>query len=190
MIQRTYDPESEEQFAWMISSLKDPTLYSQNRAVFIQLFFSRFTESEARRVLDFMHAELPRAKIAGMSLYGDAIVNLNTQKFTAVFEYDAQSKTPEDIARDFKQSLSTIKNAKGVLVLASGLTFNISRFMENASAGNENIPFFGAVSNINTADSKFVNPYVLATQNIHSVGNQSASNSPWKQGRRQPSATL
>ncbi len=178
MIQRTYDPESEEQFAWMISSLKDPTLYSQNRAVFIQLFFSRFTESEARRVLDFMHAELPRAKIAGMSLYGDANVNLNTQKFirlnicqfdesdTAIFEYDAQSKTPEDIARDFKQSLSTIKNAKGVLVLASGLTFNISRFMENASAGNENIPFFGAVSNINTADSKFVNPYVLATHTI------------------------
>ena len=30
MIQRTYDPESEEQFAWMISSLKDPTLYAEN----------------------------------------------------------------------------------------------------------------------------------------------------------------
>ena len=178
MIQRTYDPESEEQFAWMISSLKDPTLYAENRAVFIQLFFSRFNESEASRILSFIRSELPRAKIAGMSLYGDPIVNLNTNKFirlnicefeesdVKIFEYDAASRSVDEIASEFKENLCAVENGKGVLVLSSGLTFNISRFMEEVSDGNEAIPFFGAVSNINTADSKSVNPYVFSSRTI------------------------
>ena len=178
MFQRTYDPASEAEFAWMVSSLKDPSLYDMSRTVFLQVFFSRFSAAEAQRVIDFLHSQLPRVKIAGMSLYGDPLVDLNTNKFirlnicqfdesdVQIFEYDAAENSEKEIAADFRAHLAQIPEAKGVLVLGSGLTFKISRFMEDATAGFEEIPFFGAVSNINTADTESVSPYTFGRKVI------------------------
>ena len=130
MIQRTFDIVNEAEFAWMVSSLKDPRLFNDTHRVLVQLYFSRFAASEAQNVLDYLHAELPQVNIVGMSLYGDALVQLNTTKMLranicdfaeseiTVFEYDAETLGEEEICSRFRKELSSIKNAKGVLVLA------------------------------------------------------------------------
>ncbi len=180
MIQRSYDPATEAEFAWALSQLKDQRFYAEGRAVLMQVYFSRFSMEEAQRVIDFLHAELPRVKIIGMSLYGDLSVQINTSKFirmnvcqfaeseVEVFEYSASAAdyTEAEISADFRTKLSAIPDAKGVLVLASGNTFKISRFMEDISEGFEHIPFFGAVANINTVDILTGSPYVFAEHTL------------------------
>ena len=178
MIQRTFDIFNEAEFSWILSSLKDARLYGSQGRVFMQLCFSRFTSVEAQKILDYIHSELPHIQVVGMSLYGDALVHLNTTKMLRVnisefsesevriFEYDAHEMNEDEICSKFRAQLASILDAKGVMVLASGLTFNISRFMENVTQGYEEIPFFGTQANLNTADTEFLKPFVATTRLI------------------------
>lgn len=178
MIQRTGDITNETELFWMVGALKDTQFYGEAKTVFVQLFFSRFTGAEAGKLVDFVRREVPQAKVVAMSLFGDPFVGLNAGRFirfnycllnssdVTLFTYDNKTQRYGEIVTSFRAALSSIPDAAGVMILGSGLTLPISRFMEEVTAGFEEIPFFGSVANINTADVGQGEPFAFGDRMI------------------------
>lgn len=165
MIQRSYEITDEAEFLWAIQTLKTARENDPEKTFFLQIFFSRFSKDEAKSVIQLLHKELPNVKIVGMSLYGDPVLNLNQGKFIKInfiifsqsvvtlTEYDNQFIKIEDIIKQFRQKIASVKNVKGVLILGSGSTLKISSLIEQISEDFKDIHFFGTVANRNIADS-------------------------------------
>lgn len=181
MIQRTGDIHNEAELLGMVSSIRDIKTYDTARTVFVQLYLSRFTREEAQKVIDFVRKELPKAKVAGMTIFGNPDVHLNTGKFirfntsifdssdVSVFEYDCTGTEAAEAAAKVKERIAAIEDARGVLLFASSFTFHISHFMEEVTRGLEDIPFFGALADMNTEDGEAFLPCVFGSRTV-SVG--------------------
>ena len=177
MIQRTFDVKSEADLR-RLSDMKFYSDYTRARTVFVQFYLSRFSAADAQKVIAMFHRELPKAKIVGMSLFGDPMVGLNTEKLmrfnfcffddaeVTIFDYDGDTCALNEITGDFKKRLSQINDIKGVLLLGSGITFKISRFMDEATRGYDDIPFFGSIANINTSDANDKAPFAFGNNLI------------------------
>ena len=173
MIQKSYLVASEAELLGMIDQLKADLSYLKAKTKFAQFFLSRFDAVEAQTIVYVLKKSLPDIQIVGMSLYGDPFVGLNTAKtiqcnfcfFEAsdvtVLTYDCKTMRNEDVTADFQKRLHAIPQAKGVLILASGIALNCSYFMEALTNGHDDIPFFGAVSNISTTDVGAIEPYAF-----------------------------
>ncbi|MBR1403362.1 MAG: response regulator [Treponema sp.] len=177
MIQRTFDVKSEADLR-RLADLRFYSEYAHSKTIFIQLYISRFSAEDAQKVLDASHIALPQAKIVGMSLYGDPYVGLNNEKLmrfnfcffdeseVTVFDYDGENCSLNEIISDFKKNLSSLADVKGVLLLGSGTTFKASHFMDEVTRGYEDIPFFGSIANINTADVNDQAPFAFGNKMI------------------------
>ena len=173
MIQRTFDVTNESELVWMLNRLHSYLEYTNIKSIFVQFYLSRFSGTDAMKVANLVKSELENAKVVGMSLYGDPFVGLNAEKLMRfnfclfeesdieVLEYDSEKLSLEEITADFRSHLKATKNLSGVLLLESGLTFKASDFMEKATEGFEEIPFFGSIANINTADTNDQDPYAF-----------------------------
>ena len=177
MIQRTFDVTSEADLQ-RLSDMKFYSEYTHAKTIFVQLYISRFSAEEAQKVLEASQNALPQAKVVGMSLYGDPVVGLNNEKLmrfnfcffdeseVTVFDYDAEKLPMQKIVADFKKNLEATQDARGVLLLGSGITFKASHFMDEVTRGYEDIPFFGSIANINTADVNDQAPFAFGNKMI------------------------
>ncbi len=173
MIQKSYLITSEVELLHIIDWLKSDLAYQTARTTFVQVFLSRFDVVEAQTIVYSLKKAAPDIKIAGMSLYGDPLVGLNPVKSICfnfcffeeseaqVLVYDTEQMTSFDSAEDIRKHLAAKKDAKGVLLFLSGLTFPASRFMQDVTRGYDDIPFFGALANINTSDVGSESPYAF-----------------------------
>ena len=173
MTQFSYEPATEAELAWLINKLREDEKFFRGQTIFIQIYFSRFSKDEADSLLCVFKRELPRAKIVGMSLFGDNFLKINSKKFlrvnicyfessdVSIFQYEDEISDVEKVSRDIRAKIAAVKNVKGVLILGSGSDFQISRFMEEITFGFENIPFFGSVANINSADLSYTAPFAV-----------------------------
>ena len=174
MFQRNFDIINESELIGAISILKDSHVFVDKNRIFLQIFFSRFSTENAKKIIDYIHSELPEVKVVGMSLHGDAMAKLNEARLirmnicdfsesdVTVFAYDAQKQKEQKIYEELRTELEAIKDLRGVLVIATGLSFNISQFMERVTKGFENIPFFGTQASMNTSDSEMLRPFIVA----------------------------
>lgn len=154
MKQAAYLAKNENELNDILASIKTSDEYSRASSILLHAKTNMLTRSEAEDILEKMHAALPDANIVGLSaveLRGKNGKEKNIQIDVCFFEnanvevreYDAN----EDLRALGKQLCSEISSRsdiKGIEVYHGGSSVEIEDFLEEASKGHEDIPFFGS----------------------------------------------
>ncbi len=173
MIQKKFVITTETELLQMVEHLKTDVDYLHAKTAFAQLFLSRFDSIETRTALSIFRQILPDVRLVGMSLYGDPFANQNKKKFmifsfcfftrsdVVIADYDDDLRSQEENIEACRQKLASVENKVAVLLFGTGLTVQASTFMDAVTEGFEDIPFFGAISNINAADITDAEPFAF-----------------------------
>ncbi|MBR1761550.1 MAG: response regulator [Schwartzia sp.] len=154
MKHRTYCVHAPEELSSALSEIAASSEYREASGVLVHILPDLLSRDEAAEVLGKVKAALPRARTVGASVveFRDPKSGTPNVRLSACFfersEVEVREYGPEeDLARlgeRIAKELSERPEIRGIEVYHGGSTVGIEDFLAAASAGHEDIPFFGA----------------------------------------------
>lgn len=181
--QKSFYSENAIQTTRALKTLSGLPEYKNASAVLAQVYVEVWDEHFIKPLVERVQKALPKAMVVGMTAINHEVESFNEELSTPHgIVFDAQLKSRVVInALMFEQSelclhvfegenisefiaggnmgllLSEEKDAKGVLLLTSGYDLSVESYLAMATAENNEIPFFGAVSSYFKNHAMFVN---------------------------------
>ena len=157
MVQKNYSMRTLEEAKADIDAMKSRIEWKSYSDVLVHFFESGLSSSEAKEILDYLHETIPKAKCAGIAMYGVADspdmrgIKLNfclmESSHAEVVELNCNSGDEIEAAEKLRTYIERTEDLAAVEIYPSGLDFHTTDFLERLTEGFDAIPFYGSMAN-------------------------------------------
>ncbi len=154
MIQKNYLSKNPMMTAAAVADIKKLLHTTPHKAALLNVYETGFPIPAIKTMIDMLKCGCPDLNVAGISVYGivdlppdgqGIRLNLTIMECSDIEVIDLHAKPGEEeaAADKLRTRIEELGNVKAVQLFACNMGLNITRFLQVASRGHEDIPFFG-----------------------------------------------